>query len=91
MAAQNIIKLTHPIQAHGKEISEFVIPTRLTLGALMLMDGATGEIAKIVGLIAGAFNIPPSSAEQIDAADLGQIAEALTPLLPSGGRGGKKG
>ena len=91
MAARTIIHLTHTIQAHGKEITQFEIPTRLTLGALMLMDEAKGEIGKIVGLIAGAFNIPPSSAQQIDAADLGQIAGALTPLLPSGGRGGRKG
>lgn len=83
-----VITLTHPIQVDGKDVTELTVPTRLTLGALQLMDNEKGEIGKLAGLIAGAFKIPLSSARQMDVADLEAVSEALFPLLPTSGLGG---
>lgn len=82
------IKLTYPIQAHGKEVAELTLPERITLGHMMMMDGQGGPVGQVIGLIAGACQIPPSSAREIDARDLEAIQAALIPLLPNGALAG---
>lgn len=83
------VALSHPIQAHGEWVTELSVPERITLGHLMAMDGAQGEMAKIAGLISGVCSIPLSSAQMLDLEDLEAVMAELGPLSRSGAAAGK--
>lgn len=76
------VKLKHPIEAHGEEVSELTF-RRLTMGDLIRLDSAKGEMAKVAKLIELCAAIPPSSVAKIDAEDIAAISEVVGSFLPS--------
>jgi hypothetical protein len=76
------IKLNDPIQAHGETVDTLTLPDKVTVKDLKAMDAATGEVGKIAALIGALAGIPPSSVDQMSAADFGRVSEALSGFLP---------
>jgi hypothetical protein len=78
-----IIKLNDPIQVMGETVTELELPDKVTVRHLKAMDEAQGEIGKVAALIGALAKIPPSSVDQIAAADFGRLSEALSGFLPA--------
>ncbi|MEX2630031.1 MAG: phage tail assembly protein [Tistlia sp.] len=91
--AGTTVKLTYPIEAHGKTLTELVLrrPTLGTLKHLKLSDNMTAELSgdDLISIVASLAGIPPSSAEQIDVDDLEEVGKAVAGFFekspPTGG------
>jgi len=91
MAGEVVIKLSHPIEAHGAEVSELTLrrPRLKDLKGIS-MDNITGDL--MIELVARLAEIPPSAAGEIDAGDFEAIGEAFSaffPKRPASGAAGK--
>lgn len=82
------VRLTYPILAHGQEVTELAL-RRPTAGD-MRKFGDLQPFAMITALIAPCASIPPSSVDQLDAADLGKVSEVIGGFLGSGPQTGPK-
>ncbi len=76
------LSLQQPIQAHGEEVRE------LTLRAPLARDlrgiiriGAPPDIGDLLNLVARLADVPPSSIDQMSAADAFAAMELIAPFL----------
>ncbi|MDX9860883.1 MAG: phage tail assembly protein [Rhodospirillales bacterium] len=81
------IPLSAPISANGAEVRELVL-RRPKVKDLRVIDDAKGEVDKVVTLAAHLADVPPSSINDMDAADFVRLATALAGFfgvsLPTG-------
>lgn len=75
------VELNYPIQAFGEEVRALEIKRRPTTKDLKAMDGEKGEVAKTAALMARLCEVPPSSIDQMDAADFARAAEVVGGFL----------
>lgn len=71
-----VVTLKYPIKANGQVLEELTLE-RPRVKHLKAADGAKGEMEKTALLISELAGIPPSSVDQIDAADFAQLAEVI--------------
>lgn len=78
------IALTTPVQVHGSMTSELVLrrPTGRELREFPLKQ--TLALGDLYGVAAACADIPPSSMDQMDAADVMQVMEAVSGFLGVG-------
>lgn len=81
MAGEVTIELSHPIEAHGKEVNELKLrrPRLKDLKGIN-MENITGDL--MIDLVARLAEIPPSAAGEIDAGDFEAIGEAFNVFFP---------
>ena len=69
------IPLQYPIQAHGEEVSELVLPDRGKAKHMRGMPTENMTIDDILDFISRTANIPKSSVDEIDFEDLAVVLE----------------
>ncbi len=74
------IKLKYPVTVDGAEISQITL-RRPKIRDLESMDKVAGEMKKVVMLIASLAEMAPDQVRELDAEDLGSIAETLGDFL----------
>ena len=79
------IKLKHPIIADGREVIELAL-RRPRVRDLERMDKVTGEMAKVVAMVADLAELSPDQVRDLDAEDFSAVAEALGDFLGDAGR-----
>lgn len=77
------VKLDYPVEREGHPPLTRVLVRRLRVREIAAMEAARpqGEVAVIVALVASLNDLPTSLVEEIDAADIRKISEALVPFL----------
>ena len=82
------ISVTIPLKVaivHGDETLTELTLTEPSLGSLMELDKATGDMAQVLGTIVACTQLPPSVVRQLRARDMRTIGEAATKLLGESG------
>lgn len=75
------IKLSHPVEAFGEQVSELVIKKRPKAKDLRAMDSEKGEVGKTAALMAQLTGVPSSTIDQLDAADFMKASEVVEGFL----------
>jgi hypothetical protein len=83
------VALSRPIKVGDDELSELLL-REPTAGDLEATDGADGDVAKSILLIAKLADVPPSSIRSLRAKDLQTVSEAIAPFLPQPPQTGRK-
>lgn len=83
-----VVKLTDPVQAHGREITELTF-RRPVAKDLRAFDKG-GEIAGMIELIASLTGLPVSTIESLSVQDFTACSEVVGGFLDSGRATGKR-
>lgn len=75
------IKLKHPFIHNDEQVSEIILPSRLTIRHLRAIDNVPGEIGKVAALIGEMANLPMSAVDKIDMEDFAAINEVASGFL----------
>jgi hypothetical protein len=83
---RSVIPLAFPVKAHGEEISELRLrrPKAKHLKGLKVRQGAGGtelSMEDMIQLISKLADIPASSADELDMADLQTVGEAIQEMM----------
>lgn len=76
------VRLKYPITAHGETIDTIELK-RPTVKHLRAMDKAKGDVERVAGLISELAALPPSSVDQIDSEDFGELSEVIAGFFES--------
>ena len=75
-------KLKFPVICNDEIIETLTFPERLQVKHLRAMDEASGEVGKIVALIASITTLPKAAVDQIDAEDFTELSREIADFLP---------
>jgi len=80
------VVLSHPVQAHGAEVTEIVLAAP-TAKVFRVLDESKGNVDSIFRMISAMAGIPVSSVEAMAPEDFGRcarvVSDFLGPLAPS--------
>lgn len=75
-----IVKISDPIEAHGKMLDELELQ-RPKMKHMKARDDATGQIEATIKVVASLAGVPPSSIEELTPVDFAKVEEALRPFF----------
>jgi Phage tail assembly chaperone proteins, E, or 41 or 14 len=85
-----VVPLRKPI-LHGDEVITEIILREPSLGDLMALDDAKGDMSEVLWTIVACTGLPPSVVKQLKARDVAKVGEAAGGLMgedapPTGGK-----
>ena len=75
------IKLKHPIQISGKEVTEISLLRRPKARDLEAMDKAQGPVGKTIMLMSNLLEFTPDEVRELDAEDFNAIESEINSFL----------
>ena len=79
------VKLAYPIEVDGIETDTLHL-RRPKVRDIKMMDNYKGDIEKSIALLAALCAVPPSSIEELDAADFDQLSRKIEGFTQSAGQ-----
>ncbi len=78
------VPLDTPVQSEGKEISELSLRADVRARDFFAGDGAAGDTERVARIAAHLADVPPSTIENLKAADFVRLLGIVGPLLEGG-------